>query len=351
MAALETSNEESKPQSKRILSMVNGYGLSIVAAALIAISTLAAGQDPRERSAAAFPNKPMRIVVPFVPGGSTDILARLVAQKLTEAFGRQVIVENRPSAGGIVGVQTVATATPDGHTLIMGHIGTFTINPTLFQKLPYDAVKDFQPITLVAMVPNMLTVNPKLPVRSVEELVSLARSKPGALNYASGGNGSAAHLAMEYFKLLAKVDFAHIPYKGTGPAVIDVMGGHVSLILTGVPPQLAHVKAGRLRPLGVSTTKRLAILPEIPTIAEAGVRGYEAVQWYGVLAPARTPKDIVAKLNATIVKAIMSKEVREQLAAEAAEPVGNSPPEFHAYIKAEIARWAPVIKASGARPD
>lgn len=324
------------------------YGLALT---LMALSFCAFGQNSKAGTAAAFPTKPMRIIVPFVPGGSTDILARLVAQKLTEAFNRQVIVDNRPSAGGIVGVQMVATATPDGHTLLMGHIGTLAVNPTLFTNLPYDAVKDFQPITMVATVPNMLTVNPGLPARNVKELLAFARSKPGSLNYASGGNGSAAHLAMEYFKFLAKVDFMHIPYKGTGPALTDVMAGNVSLVITGVPPQLANVRAGRLRALGVSTAKRLAILPEFPTIAEAGVPGYEAVQWYGILAPTGTPQDVVAKIREEIVKAINSKEVREKLASEAAEPVGNAPEEFRAFIKKEIARWAPVIKASGARPD
>ena|SRR5215471_17115429 len=298
-----------------------------------------------------YPARPVRLIVPFVPGGSTDILARVVAQKLTDALQKQVIVDNRPSAGGIQGVMAVATANPDGHTLIMGHIGTFAVNPTLFPKLPYDAVRDFQPITMVAIVPNMLTVYPRLPVKTVGDLLVLGRAKPGALNYASGGNGSAAHLAMEYFKLLGKVDFMHVPYKGTGPAVIDVMGGNVSLILTGVPPQLVHVKSGRLRALGVSTAKRLSILPELPTIAEAGVSGYEAVQWYGVLGPRGMQRDIVNRLNREIAAALNGQDVRERLASEAAEPVGNSPEEFHAFIGREIARWAPVIKASGARPE
>lgn len=302
-------------------------------------------------TASAYPERPVRLIVPFVPGGSTDILARLIAQKLTEAFGKQVIVDNRPSAGGIQGVLLVANSAPDGHTLIMGHIGTFAVNPTLFAKLPYDAIKDFQPITMVATVPNMLTVNPKLPAKSVGELLALGQAKPGALNYASGGNGSAAHLAMEYFKLLAKVDFLHIPYKGTGPAVTDVIGGSVAMILTGVPPQLVHVKSGRLRALGVSTLKRLTVLPELPTIAEAGVPGYEAIQWYGVLAAAGTPKAIVAKLNSAIATAINGQDVRDRLATEAAEPVATTPEEFRAFIKKEIERWAPVIKASGARPD
>jgi tripartite-type tricarboxylate transporter receptor subunit TctC len=319
-----------------------------LAPALLGVALLAPHPAlPAER----YPSRPIRLVVPFTPGGSTDILARLVAQKLTDALGKQVVVDNRGGAGGTIGVDIVAKSPADGYTLVMGHIGTFGVNPTLYPKLPYDAVRDFQPITLVAMVPNLLSVNPKLPVKSVKELIALAQSKPSGLNYGSGGNGSAAHLATEYFKLLAKVNIVHIPYKGTAPAVTDLIAGNISMMITGVPPQLGQIKAGRLRPLAVASVKRLALFPELPTIAEAGVPGYEATQWYGVLVPAGTPRAIVMKLNAEIVAAIRGKDVRDRLATEAAEPVGNSPEEFHAFIKKEIARWAPVIKASGARPD
>jgi tripartite-type tricarboxylate transporter receptor subunit TctC len=290
-------------------------------------------------------------VVPFTPGGSTDILARLVGQKLGEAFGQQVIIDNRPGAGGNIGVELVARAAPDGYTLVMGHIGTFGVNPTLYPKLPYDPIKDFQPITLFAKVPNMLAVNVSLPVKSVKELIALAKARPGALNYGSGGNGSAAHLATEYFKLLTRTDIQHIPYKGTAPAITDLIAGQVSMAITGVPPLLPHVKSGRLRALAVGTPQRLPLLPALPTIAEAGVPGYEATQWYGVLAPALTPKEIVARLHAEIVSALQRPEVRERLASEAAEPVGNTPEQFQSFIKAEIARWAPVVKASGARAD
>lgn len=302
-------------------------------------------------NAQAYPAKPIRLVVPFTPGGSTDILARLVGQKLGEAFGQQVIIDNRPGAGGNIGVELVAKSLPDGYTLVMGHIGTFGVNPSLYPKLPYDPIKDFQPITLFAKVPNLLAVNPSLPVKSVKDLIALARAKPGALNYGSGGNGSAAHLATEYFKLLSKTDIQHIPYKGTAPAITDLISGQVSMAITGVPPLLPHVKSGRVRAIAVATSKRLPLLPELPTIAETGLPGYEATQWYGVLAPAATPKDIVTRLNAEIVKALQRPEVKERLASEAAEPVGNTPEQFQAFIKAEIARWAPVVKASGARPD
>jgi tripartite-type tricarboxylate transporter receptor subunit TctC len=298
-----------------------------------------------------YPSKPIRLVVPFTPGGSTDILARVIGVKLTEAWGRQVVIDNRPGAGGNIGVDLVAKSPADGYTLVMGHIGTFGVNPTLYSKLPYDAIKDFQPITLVALVPNMLSVNPALPVHSVKELIALAKAKPGTINFGSGGNGSAAHLAGEYFKLMTKTEITHIPYRGTSPAVTDLIAGQIQMIITGVPPTLNFVKTGKLRALAVATSKRLPLLPDLPTISEAGVPGYEATQWYGVLAPAGTPKPIVAKLNAEMAKAIKGPDVREKLAADAAEPVGNSPEEFGAFIKKEIARWAPVIKASGARPE
>jgi tripartite-type tricarboxylate transporter receptor subunit TctC len=298
-----------------------------------------------------YPSKPIRLVVPFTPGGSTDILARVIGVKLTEAWGKQVVIDNRPGAGGNIGVDLVAKSPADGYTLVMGHIGTFGVNPTLYPKLPYDPIKDFQPITLVALVPNMLSVNPALPAKSVKELIALAKAKPGTINFGSGGNGSAAHLAGEYFKLMTKTEITHIPYRGTSPAVTDLIAGQIQMIITGVPPTLNFVKTGKLRALAVATSKRLPLLPDLPTISEAGVPGYEATQWYGVLAPAGTPKPIVAKLNAEMAKAIKGPDVREKLAADAAEPVGNSPEEFGAFIKKEIARWAPVIKASGARPE
>jgi tripartite-type tricarboxylate transporter receptor subunit TctC len=302
-------------------------------------------------NAQSYPSKPIRLVVPFTPGGSTDILARVIGMKLTEAWGKQVVIDNRPGAGGNIGVDLVAKSLPDGYTLVMGHIGTFGVNPTLYPKLPYDPIRDFQPITLVALVPNMLSVNPSLPVKSVKELIALAKAKPGTINFGSGGNGSAAHLAGEYFKLMTKTEITHIPYRGTSPAVTDLIAGQIQMIITGVPPTLNFVKTGKLRALAVATSKRLALLPDLPTIAEAGVPGYEATQWYGVLAPAGTPRPIVDKLNAEMAKAIKGPDVREKLAADAAEPVGNSPEEFGAFIKKEIARWAPVVKASGARPE
>ena len=297
-----------------------------------------------------YPNRPIRLVVPFTPGGSTDILARLVAKQITDAFGVQCIVDNRPGAGGTIGMEIASRSAPDGYTLAMGHIGTLAVNPALYQKLSYDPVKDFQPITLIARIPNMMTVSPKVPAKTVKDVIGLAQAKPGSLSYGSGGNGSAAHLATEYFKLMTKTDIVHIPYKGTAPAITDLIAGNISMAITGVPPQIGPVKSGRLRPIAVATAKRLPLLPDLPTIGET-VKGYEATQWYGILAPAATPKAIVTKLNTAIAKALHSPEAKERLAAEAAEPVGNSPEEFGQFIRAEIARCGPVVKASGAKPD
>ncbi|MDB5904792.1 MAG: tripartite tricarboxylate transporter substrate binding protein [Betaproteobacteria bacterium] len=320
--------------------------ISIAAAAFASTAFGAAHAATQDN----YPNKPVRLVVPFTPGGSTDILARLVAKQITDSFGQQCIIDNRPGAGGTIGMEIAARAAPDGYTLVMGHIGTLAVNPALYTKLSYDPVKDFQPITLVAMIPNMMTVNPKIPVKTVKEVIALAQTKPGALNYGSGGNGSAAHLATEYFKLLTKTDITHVPYRGTAPAVTDLIAGNISLMITGVPPQLGQIKAGRLRPIAVATPKRIAMFPDIPTIGET-VKGYEATQWYGILAPAAVPKAYITKLNGAIVKALHSPEAKERLATEAAEPVGNSPEEFGRFIKSEIARWAPVVKQSGAKPD
>lgn len=294
-----------------------------------------------------YPSKPIRLIVPFTPGGSTDIVARIVGQKLGDALGAQVLIDNRPGAGGNIGVELAAKSAPDGYTLVMGHIGTFAVNPALYARLPYDPIRDFAPISLVAMVPNMLVVHPSLPVKSVRELIALSRSRPGQLNYGSSGAGGTPYLAVEYFKLLAKVDIVHIPYKGAAPMIIDLIGGHLSLTITGIPPLLPHVKAGKLRALAVATSKRLPLLPELPTIAEAALPGYEATSWYGVLAPAATPKEIITRINAEIVKGIARPDAAQRLAGEGAEPATSTPDQFSAFIKSEIARWGKVIKAAG----
>jgi tripartite-type tricarboxylate transporter receptor subunit TctC len=324
----------------------------IAALAFAAALTGAAALPTRAAEApAAFPTKPIRLIVPFTPGGSTDILARAIGQKLTDAWGQSVVIDNRPGAGGIIGMETAAKAAPDGYTLVMGHVGTLAANPALYKSLPYDPVKDFAPITLIAMVPNVLVVGPAVPSKSVAELVALAKSKPGKLDYGSGGNGSAAHLATEYFKLKAGVDVQHVPYKGTAPALADLLGGQIAFIITGLPPVLPQVKAGKLRILGVASAQRLKQFPDIPTIAESGVPGYEATQWYGILAPAATPKELVAKLNRDIVRALKDPSVAEKLSAEGAEPVGDSPEQFGAFIRSEIDLWGKVIRATGAKAE
>lgn len=306
---------------------------------------------PAPASAQAYPTKPIRLIVPFPPGGSTDILARSVAQKLTEAWGQQVIVDNRGGAGGTIGAELAGKAPHDGYTLMMGHIGTLAVNVSLYSKLSYDPLKDFVPVCMVALVPNVLVVNPALPVRNVTELIVYARANPGKLNYSSGGNGSAAHLAVEYFKLQTGTSIVHVPYKGTGPSVADLIGGQVAMTMTGAPAVMGHVQSGRLRALGVSSPQRVPALAQIPTIAEAGVPGFDATQWYGIVAPTGTPKDIVTKLNAEIRKIMQSKDMLERLNTEGAIAAAGTPEDFGAYIKSEITRWAAVVKAAGMKAD
>ena len=312
---------------------------------------LALGIALPARAAAEWPTKPVRLIVPFPPGGSTDILGREIAQKLQQALGQPFVVENKPGAGGSIGATEVARAAPDGYTLLMGHIGTLAVNPSLYKQLPYDPLTSFTPVALVARVPNVLVVNPAVNVRTVQELVALAQAKPGALRYASGGNGSAAHIAMEYFKLRTKTDIQHIPYRGTAPAVTDVLGGQVEMIMTGVPAVQQQVKAGKLRALAVSSRGPVASLPDLPTIASAGMPDFEAIQWYGVVAPARTPAAVVALLNEEINRALASPALKARLDAEGAEAAPGTPAAFGALIASEIARWKPVIEQSNMKPE
>ena len=307
--------------------------------------------DVLAQGAAGFPSRPVRVIVSSPAGGSPDILARMLAQKMSESVGQQIVVDNRAGAGGTIGAGLASKAAPDGYTLLVGHIGTFGVNSTLYPKLPYDPIRDFQPVTLFAKVPNMMVVNPSVPAKSVKELVALAQGKPGTLNYGSAGNGSAAHLLVEYFRLLTKTDIQHVPYRGTAPALTDLIAGQVSMTITGMPPLLPHVKTGKIRALGVSTAQRVAQLPDVPTIIEAGVPGYDVTQWFGLMAPAGTPRPVVMRLHAEVTKALQRPDLRERYAAEATEPVMNSPEEFAAFVASEIARWAPVVRASGAKPE
>ena len=301
--------------------------------------------------AQSYPSKPIRLIIPFPPGGSTDILGRSLAQKLSEAWGQQVLVDNRGGAGGTIGADLAAKAPADGYTLLMGHIGTLAVNVSLYPKLGYDPVRDFAPVSMVALVPNVLVVHPALPVKNVTELIAYAKANPGKLNYSSGGNGSAAHLAVEYFKLQTKTEIVHVPYKGTGPSVTDLIAGQVSMTMTGAPAVMPHVQSGRIRALGVSSPQRIPALAQIPTVAESGVPGFDATQWYGVVAPVGTPKDIVARLNAEIRKIMQSKEMLERLNTEGAISAAGTPEQFDAYIKSEIARWGAVVKAAGMKAD
>jgi len=299
----------------------------------------------------AYPAKAIRYVVPFPAGGPLDIVARAIGQELTKAWNQPVIIDNRPGAGGNIGADLVAKAPPDGYTILMGAVSTHAINPTLYTKLPYDPIKDFAPVTLITSVPNVLVVHPSLPAKNVPELIALAKARPGQLNYASGSTGSAGHLAGELFDTMAGVRMTHIPYKGAAPAVIDLIAGHVSLMFDNLASALPNIKAARVRALAVTTLKRSPLLPELPTISESGLRGFDVSTWFGIFAPAGTPPEIVAKLNAEVVRLLHTAEMRERLALLGAEPIGNKPEELSAFIKTEIPKYAKVVKASGAKVD
>ena len=303
---------------------------------------------------AAWPAKPIHIVVPFTPGGSTDILARSIGAELNKAWGQAVIIDNVPGAGGSLGADRVAKAPADGYTLLMGHIGTLAVTPSIYPKLPYDPIRSFAPVAWVARVPNVLVVNPKVKAANLAEFLALARSQPGRLNYASGGNGSAAHIAMEYLKLKSGTFMVHVPYRGTAPAVNDVIAGQVDAIFTGAPAVMPFVKSGQLRALAVSSPKRLQSLPDLPTVAESGIKelaGFEADQWYGIVAPAGTPQDVVAKLNAQINASLNAPAMKSRLQAEGAEATPATPEVFGRLIASEIERWRPVVKAGKVRPE
>jgi tripartite-type tricarboxylate transporter receptor subunit TctC len=291
-----------------------------------------------------YPNKAIRFVVPFPPGGGTDIVARTVTTKLSETLGVPVVVDNRGGAGGTIGTELVARAAPDGYTLVLVS-GSHVINPSIYQKLPYD----FSPITLLVSAPGVLVVNPLVPAKNVQELIQLAKSKPGQLNYASAGSGTPPHLAAELFKAMAGVDIIHVPYKGNAQALTDVLGGYVSLTFPTMPSALPHVKNGKLRALGVTSAQRSRSAPEIPTIAESGVPGYEASSWYGVLAPASTPPAIVNKLHDAILNLLQLQDVKERLFGQGLEPSGETPEQFTKRIEREIQKWSKVVKATDAR--
>jgi tripartite-type tricarboxylate transporter receptor subunit TctC len=302
-------------------------------------------------AAQAYPSQNITLVVPFTPGGSTDILARLLGQKLEIALKRPVIVESRPGAGGSVGVGSVARAPADGHTLVMGHIGTLAVNPALYPKLTYDPLKSFEPISGIANVHNMLVIHPDVPAKNLQELIEYAKQNPGKLNYATGGIGSAAHIATVALADRAGITMTHVPYRGTAPAVTDLLGGRVQLTFTGAPNLIQHVEAGKMRALAVSGATRLKAAPTVPTVAESGLPGFEASQWYGILAPAGTPNEIVDRLNAEIKTAMAAPEIAERLSLEGAEVWTCSPAEFRQHITQEMARWGDLVKRTGIKPE
>ena len=301
--------------------------------------------------AQAYPEKALRVVVPFAPGGSTDIVGRIMTQRLSERIKQPVVLDNRGGGGGNIASDMVAKAPPDGYTLLIGTVGSLTINPSLYKRMPYDPLKDLTPIAYFGSTPNVLVVHSSLPVKSVRELITLARSRPGQLNYASAGTGGSVHLAAELFKSLAKVDMVHVPYKGSGPALVDLLGGQTQLMFSTMPPALPHVKSGRLRALGMTGAKRSPLVPDLPTIAEAGLPGYEITQWWGLLGPAGMPAAIVTRINSDVNAILQQPEVKERFASAGADTAPNTPAWFASYMKSEVAKWAKVVKASGATAD
>ncbi len=326
----------------------DGLSACVLSTSLTAAAA-AAGLPPAAPDQ-AYPDKPIRFIVPFAPGGGNDLIARLVAGKLTEMWNQQVVVDNRGGAGGNIAAEIVARSNPDGSTIFMFNSAN-AIAPSLYKHLAYDPVKDFEAVILIATSPFVLVVHPTTPAHSVPELIALAKTSPGRLTYASGGNGSSTHLAAEQFRQMGGIDIRHIPYKGAGPAFIDLVAGQVTMYFSSIPPALPHMRSGRVRALAISSERRSALLPDLPTIAEAAVRGYESAASYGIVVPARTPEAIVTKLNTAVARILSDPEVRQRLADQGAESAGGSAQEFERYMKAEIAKWASVVAASGARVD
>ena len=324
--------------------MINGKRLRITLAALLLCTTALA-------VAQSYPARPVRLIAPSTPGDAPDVIARLIALRLSPVLGQPVVVENRPGAGGVIGSEVAAKSAPDGYTLIMGNAGSHGINAAVYSKLPYDIQRDFAPVSQVAIAPNVMVINPAIPAKSVAEFIAYAKSQPGKLSYASGGNGSSAHMSMELFKAMSGVDIQHVPYKGSSPALTDVMAGQVAVFIGNMPPTVPLVKAGKLRALAVTTKARSALMPELPTISEAGLPGFETVAWFGVLAPTGTPPEIVKKLSTEIGKIARSPEMREKLLAMGAEPIGGTPGEFKAVIDSDIAKWKALAQKEGIKVD
>ena len=299
---------------------------------------------------AEYPEKTIRIVVPYPPGGFNDTLGRVLAQKLGEAWGQPTVVENRPGGGTLIGTDTVAKAPPDGHTLLVVAF-PFAVNPSLYAKLPYDTVKDFAPVLLAGQTPNLLVVNPEVPIHSVKELIAAAKAKPGSLSYGSTGSGSSNHLSMELFRTMTGVELVHVPYKGSAPMVTDLLGGHIQVAFDNTPNVLPQVKAGKLRALAITSATRSAMVPDVPTVSEAGVPGYEVGVWFGIVAPAGTPPAVLAKLNTELNRMLAMPDVKQKFADQGVEPVGGPPERFAEHLKAQIEKWTKVVKESGAKVE
>ena len=312
-----------------------------IAAMLLAFSTLAGAQ--------AYPTQTIRLVVPFAPGGTSEIVARAVAQELTTSMGVSVIVDNRAGGAGTIAMLEVARAAPDGYTLILGHVGTLAVNPYAMERQPYDVNRDFVPIALLAKVPNIFVLNADVPAKDFREFVALAKKNPGKLNYGSAGNGSAGHLAFEYLKHVTGIDVVHVPYRGTGPQLQDLLGGRLEAASAGTPALMPHIKSGKLRPIAVGTPERIPALPDVPTVAEMGYPGFETSQWYGIIGPAKLPKEVVDKLSVEINKALKTSAITTRFANDDAKAGGGTPADFAALIKAEQDRWSKVVKAAHIR--
>ena len=324
--------------------------MKIHSSAVIAWSVAALLSSPAAQSQ-TYPAKPVRVIVPFSPGGGTDIVARIVSQKLTDKFGTPVLVDNRVGAAGAVGAEIVVRSAPDGHTLLVGSTSEIGIGPSLYSKLPYDVLRDLVAVTPLAATPMILVVHPSMPVKTAKELVALALARPGQINYGSAGAGSGAHMSTELFPYLPKIDLVHVPYKGVGPAITDVVGGQVQILFTTVPSVTAFMKAGRLKALAVTSAERAPSIPEVPTMAESGVPGYEVEYWYGFFAPAATPKDILARIHAATTEVLRLPDVIANFARQGVQPVIKTQERFAAFVKADIEKWAVVVKASGTKVD
>jgi tripartite-type tricarboxylate transporter receptor subunit TctC len=317
----------------------------------IVVALLSAMVGGHATAADTWPSRPVKIIVPSPPGDGSDITARVVADKLQAAFGQPFIVENKPGAGGVVAAELVAHAAPDGYTLIMGNAGSHGINAAVYANLNYDAVKSFTPISLIALSPNVLVVNPNAPIHSVKDLIDAARAKPGALDFASGGQGSSAHMSMELFKYMTKTNLNHIPYKGATPALTDIIAGTVPVMFVNLPPAMGHIRSGKVRALAVTTAERWKSLPDVPTVAESGVPGFETVAWFGLLAPAGTPRPVIERLAVEIHKIVQMPDVRARIEGTGAQEIGSTPGEFAARIRGDVEKWKRVAEAANVHID